>query len=184
MQVFRCGNGEGKRDGFAYYDVKYYYPPSTFSSPMKTDSELIDAARDAIDRKGIKLAALAKELGITYRSLQNYLYKRSRMPISVYLGICEATGMPPNYPNKERFDLDFYAFREALERGLGGWLSRVRLDPEQGIMLDRDVSKEGPAPRNTINAVIIGMAAVYDTVLQQRFDSRASDDEGDDADGP
>lgn len=47
--------------------------------------------------KGVPLKALASELGIPYRSMQNYVNGETRIPADVFLEICNYIGIEADY---------------------------------------------------------------------------------------
>ena len=106
------------------------------------DDELIDGLREAISRKGLKLPFLAKELGVSYRSLQNYLYKSSRMPIWVYLGLCERVGLTPDYLTEGRFRLAHHSLVSGVETALNPILNQldVRDDLKVVVVPERELT--------------------------------------------
>lgn len=54
-----------------------------------SESDIVDALRVLISRRKLKLVDIAETLGIPYRSLQNYMYKKARMPWTSTLGCAE-----------------------------------------------------------------------------------------------
>lgn len=83
-------------------------------------ADVIDNLREALKNRGMKLTDLSAQLSIPYRSLQNYFSKRSDMPLNVYIRICAAAHIPPQYPIFGlRFKLDLQALKSALVEVLG-----------------------------------------------------------------
>jgi len=80
----------------------------------ESDSEIIDALRDLMTQQKLKMTDVAKGINIPYRSLQNYMAKRSPMPLSVYIDVCEWIGITPDYLAKGRFKLDHHALQRAI----------------------------------------------------------------------
>jgi len=78
------------------------------------DDPIIDTLRAIMARQKLKITDMAKEIGVPYRSLQNYMTKRSPMPLSVYIAACEWIGITPDYPLRGRFKLSHHDLQRAL----------------------------------------------------------------------
>lgn len=86
------------------------------------DAAIVDVLRAIMGRKGLKLTEMASQIGVPYRSMQNYFAKRSPMPLSVYISACAWLGITPEYPVKEKFGLDEDALSASVADVLGGEL--------------------------------------------------------------
>lgn len=128
-----------------------------------SDDALVDGLREIISRKGLKMPFLAKELGISYRSLQNYFYKNSRMPIWVYLKLCALTGISPDYLIEGRFKLEYHELLQAVEAALAPVLDGLDVDVTGKVYL-RDAA-EGHELRR--RRVIIGYIT---QIIRSRYD--------------
>lgn len=78
------------------------------------DDAIIDALRALMSRQRLKMTDLAEGIGVPYRSLQNYMSKRSPMPLAVYVAVCEWIGVTPDYPIRGRFKLAHHDLQKAL----------------------------------------------------------------------
>ncbi|XYD09645.1 helix-turn-helix transcriptional regulator [Methylobacterium sp. NMS12] len=94
---------------------------------------LADTLRAAMAKRSVKLTDLAQLTGVPYRSLQNYLTRKTDMPASVYLKICAQLGLDPFYVAAEKSALDYRALRGALVNALGQHLPTHEFD-EKGEM--------------------------------------------------
>lgn len=140
----------------------------------KSDEDLVDAIHYLIKRRGLKLPALSKDLGIKYRTLQNYLYKKSRMPIGVYLELCGRLGVPGDYPIRERFKLDFEALRGAVDATLGDVIEYIQVDDEMRL----SVQPERLSPHRSNSRTVIAhlLQSHYDRIMQWHLDNTKEDD--------
>lgn len=84
-----------------------------------SESDIVDALRVLISRRKLKLVDIAETLGIPYRSLQNYMYKKARMPLDVYIRLCGVVGVTTDYPILGRFKLSHHDLQHALIEVMG-----------------------------------------------------------------
>ena len=139
---------------------------------LMSDEFIIDVLRELITRRGFKLPSLAKDLGITYRTLQSYIYKRTRMPIGVYLELCGRLGIPADYPLRERFGLDFEALRAAVDSTFGPLLDRIQVSNDLQLSL---VDGDAKGQARTVIAHLL--QSHYDRISQTRLDKAREEDE-------
>ena len=126
-------------------------------------ASIIDALRDVMDRRRLKLTDVARDIGIPYRSLQNYMSKRSTMPLDVYIKLCARIGITPDYPVAERFKLDTYAVRTAFERVFGNtFFNYVSVSDDLTVKLDTSRQHNAESARNAAHVVTALFAGAYD----------------------
>lgn len=135
----------------------------------KTDDDLIDLVREIISQKGLKVPALAKELGLKYRTLQNYLYKESRMPIWVFLEICARVGITGEYAMRDRFKLDTNVLKEAMIGVMHPVLERIAFDQEMRLSLLEGKKNEYRDMRRNLNVLIHQIEAQYDLLKERQI---------------
>jgi transcriptional regulator with XRE-family HTH domain len=85
------------------------------------------AARTATvaKRMGLSLRALAREIDLPYRSLQNYLSGESRLPADVVVRAAKALGVETDFLFFGRVSLNAAAVRKSLEGALEDVLPRL-----------------------------------------------------------
>ncbi len=91
------------------------------------EERLLSGIRMAMTEKHISLTAVSKEIGVPYRSLQNYLSGTSRMPAVVYVQICEYLEVDNQYVLDQSFEFSHNAFWDALWTVFGDGLLSVEL---------------------------------------------------------
>lgn len=84
-----------------------------------TPAQIAATLRATMEKRSIKLTDLARLTNVPYRSLQNYLSRKTDMPASVYLKICAQLGLDPFYVATEKFPIEYYALRKALVGVIG-----------------------------------------------------------------
>lgn len=78
------------------------------------DDAIIDTLRALMTQQNLKMTDLAKGIDIPYRSMQNYMSKRSPMPLGVYIATCGWIGITPDYPVRGKFELAHHDLQRAL----------------------------------------------------------------------
>jgi hypothetical protein len=141
------------------------------------ETGIIDVLRHLIERRKIKLTALARDTGIPYRSLQNYLSKKSRLPLPAYLKICSRIGITPDYPVIDRFKIAHHALQQAIIDVMGPLLDAVELDEDSRLSIRPSVGEHDPhhVPRvaGFLAAMIDGR---YDILREMELDEPGDDD--------
>lgn len=99
------------------------------------------ALRDAIRLRGVPLKAIAERTGVPYRSLHNYFNGTSEIPLKVYLAICHAAAIPPEWPlYNNRAKLSHEYLRKALIETFGHHMpsldESMRVIPRSGDKQD------------------------------------------------
>lgn len=145
------------------------------STKKLTDDQIIDVLKSVIARRGLKLPSLAKDLGLTYRTLQSYLYKRTRMPIGVYVELCARIGIPADYVLYDRFRLDYHIMQRALIATFGEILDHVLVNEDMRLTLSETKGKS--RPHGWITSVLISH---YDRLSETELDRDAGEEEDDD----
>jgi hypothetical protein len=84
------------------------------------DEWIVTAFRDAMKAGRRTIRSVSVNTGIPYRSLQNYLAGKSRMPASVYLNLCNELAITNDYVIHRTFQLDHEPLTRALTATLGG----------------------------------------------------------------
>ncbi len=64
---------------------------------LLSEEQLLVRLRDVLKRKGVSLRSLSKDLGVPYRSVQNYVGGETRMPASFLLNVCAYVGLEPSF---------------------------------------------------------------------------------------
>lgn len=142
----------------------------------KGSASIIDAVRDVMDRRRLKLTDIARDIGIPYRSLQNYMSKRSMIPLDVYIKLCARIGITPDYPVAEKFKLDTYAVREAFERVFGStFFNFISVSDDLTVELDTTREHDAASARNAAHVVAALFAGAYD--LSRELALTRSEDE-------
>lgn len=103
------------------------------------DDEAIDRLRAILDRRSIKLTDLSKETGIPYRTLQNYMYKKAKMPLASGAAICRWLGITVEYLFCGKYEFDFHALKDAVTNTLGELLDEIDCDFDSGMSLSKRV---------------------------------------------
>ncbi len=102
-----------------------------FGGELIDDPKIIEFMADEIRLQQVKHPAIAGALGISVHSLRNYLYLESRMPISVFLGVCEYLQMPAEFFLKRgSFRLNQIALLQTLDSVFGSSLRRFEIVEE------------------------------------------------------
>ncbi|MFB2553226.1 helix-turn-helix domain-containing protein [Ensifer soli] len=66
------------------------------------------------------MKSLSADIGLPYRSLQNYLSGSNRIPTDVYVKILELLGIDNQYIMEGNFDLKYWPLWDSLWSSLGG----------------------------------------------------------------
>ena len=162
---------EGKSDDSVLHGVRYRHTGGVMLNEIVSEERIVDMLRGLIARRGLKLPNLAKDVGVTYRTLQSYLYKRTRMPIGVYLAICARIGVPADYPLHERFKLDFEAMRRAVDATFGDLVDHIQVG--EGMQLRLSEGKGKSQSRTTITHLLLSH---YDRLSEAQIDRETGND--------
>lgn len=100
------------------------------------DEALVAGIKRAMAESRVSMTALASATKIPYRSLQNYLSGRSKMPASVYVTICNALGIDNQYVSQGTFHLQLAPLYDAFWRVFGDGLLELRSLPDTGGLED------------------------------------------------
>lgn len=107
-----------------------------------TEAKYITELRRIIDRRKVKITYLAKRVGIPYRTLQNYLSGRHRIPLQAYIDICYKLGITAEYPLVGKFKLDHHALQKAILMALGPVLPYIELNKSSEMSVRKEPIKD------------------------------------------
>lgn len=62
-----------------------------------SEPELLAELRAVLKRRGVSLRTISAELGVPYRSVQNYISGESKLPAVFFLRVCELAGVESDY---------------------------------------------------------------------------------------
>ena len=128
-----------------------------------SESDIVDALRAVISRRKLKLVDLAKSLDIPYRSLQNYMYKKARMPLDVYIRLCSFIGITADYPIQGRFKLAHHDLQNALIEVFGEeFFNSIDFDEHLRWTMTPRRERDQARVRRTAGSFAIQIAAEYD----------------------
>lgn len=139
------------------------------------EAEIVGVIRQILRKKRIKLRALAAELDIPYGTLQNYVYGRSRMPLSIYLEICLRAGVPADYPIHQRIKLNHHALQHALMDVLRPVLPMIAFSDELVMQVVPDQAADQRRTRRNAGILSTLIEGEYDTLVEFEFMSTEDD---------
>lgn len=147
------------------------------------ETDIVDVLRDLIERRKIKLTRLARDTGIPYRSLQNYLSKKSPLPLTAYLKICSRIGITPDYPISDRFRIEKYPLQQAIIDVMGPLLDAVELDADSRLSIRPSAGEHDPQHvRRVAGFLAVMIDGRYDLLRELELSKPEEDD--DEADEP
>jgi len=82
------------------------------------DSELAERLRVILKARGISQRAISKDLGVPYRTVQNYLGGEIRIPAIFFLKLCHYIGIEADYFIYQDFSLSRPDVYDAIIRAL------------------------------------------------------------------
>lgn len=141
------------------------------------EGAVVDALRALLEQRRVKLTALAKDIEVPYRTLQNYMYKKNRLPIPVYVRICERLGITADYPLHQRFRVDHHALQNAVLSVLGPVLPQLRLSESLAVALDSSQPTDRLHERRTAGMLASLIASEYDRFREQELGEPLDDDD-------
>ena len=128
-----------------------------------SESDIVDALRAVISRRKLKLIDLARSLDIPYRSLQNYMYKKARMPLDVYVKLCSQLGITADYPIQGQFKLAHHDLQDALIEVFGEeFFNSIDFDEHLRWTMTAKRERDQARIRRTAGSFAIQVAAEYD----------------------
>ena len=96
---------------------------------MIDDAQLVSGLKRAMDASRVTLRELSRQTEVPYRSLQNYMSGRSRLPADVYVALCAALGIDTQYVVQGSFQLPIDPLYDVLWRVLGDGLLTLEAKP-------------------------------------------------------
>jgi hypothetical protein len=155
----------GKMDCFVLvHDAMKRTKSGTSQPTMHRDiTDAIAVLRSLVEQRRLKMTDVAAEIGVPYRSLQNYLYGTTRMPLEVYIELCAHVGVTADYPFEGRFKLDHHTLQKAIADVFGDSIS--------GIDVSRDsVLSVGPSQRSLPKDHVQRVAGFLAALIAGRYD--------------
>jgi hypothetical protein len=136
-----------------------------------SEKQVLAGLRKVLRRRGVKLTDLASQIGVPYRSLQNYMAGTSRMPLDVYLRICGSIGITPDYPIAGRFRLDHHALQRAIADTLGESLKRLSVSEDSVLSIESAPSRVEAGHDQRVSGFLAAIiAGRYDTIREASLD--------------
>ena len=142
------------------------------------ESRIIGVIRSIMRRRRIKLSDLAKDLDLPYGTLQNYMYGRSKIPLSLYIQICAELSIPMDYPVHERFKLSLGPLREALLHVLSSSISKMHLTEDMDIVSTDEENTDRSEVRRIAVTIAHLIESHYDYLIEQDLWAPPDDAEG------
>lgn len=143
------------------------------------ESDVIDALLEVFGRRGLKVTRIAEITNIPYRTLQNYLAKKNRMPLGAYLAVCQAAGIPPDYPINRRFKIAHHALQNALIDVLGPALNVIDVDEDSRMIFQvgDHPAHEGQKLRRIAGYLAVMINGRYDLLSERELDDSFEEEE-------
>ncbi|BBF92914.1 helix-turn-helix domain-containing protein [Blastochloris tepida] len=137
--------------------------------PATENPDVVDTLRRVMEIRKVKMTALAERVGIPYRSLQNYLYKKSPLPLDVFMKICSSLDITPEWVFSGRFHVDTHALRDALREVFGDLLEGFWFDDNVELKFNplHKASDMAEGPR-TVGTLAVLLAGAYDVAREAR----------------
>ncbi|WP_245282520.1 MULTISPECIES: helix-turn-helix transcriptional regulator [Hyphomicrobiales] len=132
-----------------------------------SESDIVEALRAIMARRKLKLADLAKSLDIPYRSLQNYMYKKARMPLDVYVRLCSLLGVTADYPIQGRFRLEHHDLQQAMIEVFGEeFFNSIDFDEYLRWTMTPKRERDPARIRRTAGSFAVQIAGEYDQLRE------------------
>lgn len=96
------------------------------------EAHLISSLRELMGLRSISVREMAAKVGVPYRTLQNQLLGKARLPASTYMKVVNEVGL--RLPGQLQ-DLDENALASALEQCLGGQLPTISPSGPQTVSI-------------------------------------------------
>lgn len=133
-----------------------------------SDDAAIDRLRWVLDRRSIKLTDLARRTGIPYRSLQNYMYKKSRIPLSACVVICQNIGITVEYLFDDKFKLDYHILKNCIHEVLGEQLDAMDINERLELTRRQEPIINSAEHRNRVaSALAAFLSSAYDRGMER-----------------
>lgn len=136
----------------------------------QTEIDIVDALRAVMKRRKIKLVDIASDIGIPYRNLQNYMYKKAKIPLDVYINICNRIGITADYPAHGKFKISTHDMQEAVIIVLGSeLLNSIEFDEHLRWTIGPRRELDGSRVRRTAMVFATLFGGAYDRIRESRL---------------
>ncbi len=133
-----------------------------------SESDIVEALRSIMARRKLKLASVAKTLDIPYRNLQNYMYKKARMPLDVYVRLCAVIGVTADYPIQGQFKLTYHDMQQSLIDVFGEeFFNSIDFDEHLRWTMASKRERDEARIRRTAGSFAVQIAAKYDQLRER-----------------
>lgn len=137
-----------------------------------SDESLIADLKAVLKERKVSLRALSKDIGVPYRTMQNYFSNTTRLPAIILISILEYVGEDISYLRTKKHLLAHHVLYDALWHVFGGVLDKISIDELGNNMEFSNDEMYLEAHRNRIeiaSELSIRVSRAYDMYLTDKF---------------
>lgn len=136
----------------------------------QSETDIVDALRAVMKRRKIKLIDIAADIGVPYRNLQNYMYKKAKIPLDTYIKICNRIGVTADYPAHGRFNISTHDMQEAIISVFGHeLLNSIQFDEHLNWTIGPRRERDDARIRSTAMTFATLLGGAYDRARESRL---------------